>query len=432
MSHARLSPSSGHRWMVCPGSVREEAKYPGDSSGPAAIDGTHSHTLLEHCINNGLMDPMLMVDKELEDHEGAFVVDAARAARVVVAVNYIKDRQTQMTPCRVNAEEKVDAGQWFDRDDMAGTADVSIIGNGMIEVIDYKDGMTPVSAVGNPQMGIYLGGKLAGFRDAMGQLPPGKVRMTIIQPKLAVKGMDPISSHEIDINEHLSWIHNELGPAAAATDDPNAPLVPGEAQCKWCRAKGGCKALANKALKEAQVMFEQVDMAKQAADKDPNDLTDDQIRDIMEAAPLIKQFLEAVDAEAMRRFETGHAVPGLKVVRGRGSRSWSLSEEEMENRLKRMGLPKSVIWQTKLISPAQAEKASWEKKSKGEMVKKSLSERQLATLEKEYIKTSKGKLTVVPESDHRQAVPMAAEHLFANTQPTETAEPEIPAWLQGA
>jgi len=59
-THAKLSPSKRHRWGACPGSVREEAAYPEDRSGPAAIDGTHSHTLLEHCVKADLGDPRTM------------------------------------------------------------------------------------------------------------------------------------------------------------------------------------------------------------------------------------------------------------------------------------------------------------------------------------------------------------------------------------
>ena len=54
--HATLSPSKRHRWAACPGSVREERAYPEDRSGPAAIDGTHTHTLLDKCIKAGLAE----------------------------------------------------------------------------------------------------------------------------------------------------------------------------------------------------------------------------------------------------------------------------------------------------------------------------------------------------------------------------------------
>mgnify|MGYP000293476981 CR=1 FL=1 len=87
MSHAQLSPSKRHRWALCPGSIREEAKFPEEGGGPAAIDGTHSHTLLEHCIDNGLVDPISMVGQKMIDHEGEFVVDTDRATRVKVAID---------------------------------------------------------------------------------------------------------------------------------------------------------------------------------------------------------------------------------------------------------------------------------------------------------------------------------------------------------
>ena len=52
-THSRLAPSARYRWQLCPGSVAACALYEGDgSSSPATIDGTHSHTLLEHCIKN--------------------------------------------------------------------------------------------------------------------------------------------------------------------------------------------------------------------------------------------------------------------------------------------------------------------------------------------------------------------------------------------
>ena len=63
-THSRLSPSSAARWMVCHGSVREEAKFPEPPSGEAAVAGTHTHTLLEYCLKTG-SDPML--DHRLRD-----------------------------------------------------------------------------------------------------------------------------------------------------------------------------------------------------------------------------------------------------------------------------------------------------------------------------------------------------------------------------
>ena len=269
--------------------------------------------------------------------------------------------------------------------------------------------------------------------------PYDTVRLTIIQPKLALKGLSPISSHDMSIHELLRKVAF-YSKAARDADQPDAPLVPGEAQCKYCRAKGGCSALAGSVMKEIGVMFQPVapvapspveapvaqaetlDMAQQSADKDPATMSDDQIRQIMEAAPLMRQLLEGVEKEAQRRLESGKSIAGLKLVNGRGSRAWSLDEEAIAGKLVKMGVPKGEIYITKLVSPAQAEKLSWTKR---DGTKVTLTDRQLKTMNTEYITKMAGKLTVAPESDSRPAVTMDASTMF---QAVPEA-PALPSWL---
>ena len=433
-AHAQLSPSKRHRWALCPGSIREEAKYPEERSGPAAIDGTHSHTLLDHCIKAGLADPTSMVGVKMKDHDGEFVIDADRAARVKSAIEYVKERVASFNGmAEVIAETRVDP-QWFThRDDLSGTVDIQIIGGGVLEIVDYKDGMGVVSAEENPQLEQYAMGKLAECKlgwNVPEQYPWKEVRMTIIQPKLALKGMKPITTWIVPVKYLLDRL-SVLSAQARATDAPDAPLVPGESQCKFCRAKGSCSALAGNVMKEVGIMFQPVvnqnplDVAQQSADKDPATMSDDQIRQIMEAAPLMRQLLEAVEKEAQRRLEAGTPIPGLKLVNGRGSRAWSLPEEEMAEKLVKMGIPKSSIYVTKLVSPAQAEKLVWEKR---DGTKVQLTERQLKRMDQEYVVKLAGKLTVAPESDSRPAVITNAAPMFSAIPAAPVAE-SLPAWL---
>jgi len=432
-THAQLSPSKRHRWALCPGSVREEAKYPEERSGPAAIDGTHSHTLLEHCIKAGLADPTLMVGVRLMDDEGEFVIDADRAARVKMAIEYVKSRVTQLNGmAEVVPEKRVDP-QWFtDRDDLSGTVDIQIIGGGVLEIVDYKDGMAEVPAEGNLQLEQYALGKLAECRkghNVPDQYPWHEVRMTIIQPKLALRGGTPITTWTVPVSELLTKI-SVLVDQARATDNPDAPLIPGDSQCKYCRAKGACSALAGNVMKEVGIMFQPVvtetlDVAQQSADKDPAQMDDQQIRQIMEAAPLMRQLLEAVEKEALRRLEAGQSIPGLKLVNGRGSRTWALPEEEMAKKLVKMGIPKTAIYETKLVSPAKAEKLVWEKR---DGTKVSLTPRQMSRMEQEYVSKMAGKLTVVPESDSRPAVVKNAAPMFSVVEAAPAAE-SVPSWL---
>lgn len=170
------------------------------------------------------------------------------------------------------------------------------------------------------------------------------------------------------------------------------------------------------------VVSQTLDVAQQSADKDPTTMDDAQIAQIMDAAPLMRQLLEGVEAEALRRLQAGQSIPGLKLVNGRGSRAWALPEEQMAEKLVKMGVPKGAIYETKLVTPAKAEKLTWTKRDGSKVT---LTERQLKTMETEYVVKMAGKLTVAPESDGRPAVVLNAAPLFSAVE----TPAELPAWL---
>jgi hypothetical protein len=328
--------------------------------------------------------------------------------------------------CEVLSETRVDPESLLNRNDLSGTVDCQIRGVEVLEIIDYKDGMGLVGAKGNLQLEQYAIGALAEDDDLYDE-----VWMTIIQPKNALRGMPAISTWRVPRHFVLQRA-KVLAMEAEATDDPNAPLVPGDSQCKFCPAKGGCSALASNVMKEIGVMFQPtatpspMELAEQSANKDPATMDADQLRQIMEAAPLLRQLLESVEKEALDRMKSGQTIPGLKLVNGRGSRAWAFSEDEMAEKLIKMGIPKTAIYETKLVSPAKAEKLRWEKR---DGTKVSLSPRQLKRLDEEYISKLAGKLTVVPESDSRPAVMLDAAPMFKAVKEAAPAAPEIPSWL---
>ena len=90
--HSTLSPSARHRWGVCPGSVREEAKFPEPPDSSYAVDGTRTHALLEHLVKwefidkEGVCGPAPYFGQEVTDEFGTYKVDAERAARLNVAL----------------------------------------------------------------------------------------------------------------------------------------------------------------------------------------------------------------------------------------------------------------------------------------------------------------------------------------------------------
>ena len=414
-THATLSPSRAHRWTVCAGSIREESKYP-DRTGRAAIDGTHSHTLLEQCIKQQ-RSPMTFIGQPMSDQAGEFFVEFERAERVLVAIRYIGQVVNQHNGCCVLlSESRVDPARLVGRNDMAGTVDVQILGGDTIEIIDYKDGRNPVDVVNNHQLLQYAVGVLAGLPDNHGY---SKVKLTVIQPRVP----EQIVSQVLDIEDVLRIIP-DMVKAAAATDAPDARLTPGE-HCKFCKAQGACQANVSNVMEKVEIMFNPVasshaDIVQQSVDKDPSAMTGEQLCNILEAAPMLRQLIEAVEAEAQRRLEAGQQVPGLKLVHGRGSRAWNLPEAEIAEKLVKMGIPKSAVYETKLVSPAKAEKLVWSKRDGTQM---QLTDRQKSIMQSEYVAKMAGKLVVVHESDARQAVTMDAAPMF------RAVIEAIPSWL---
>ena len=398
-AYTNLSPSSRVRWGVCPGSVEAESHYPWIDSGPAAKDGTHSHTLLEYCIKNNIDNALVTVGNELTDKDGVFVVDNARASRVNVALDYINAQCATNENAVVISERKVDPYSLTLRAGMRGTADVTIVTDNTIEIIDYKDGMGYVSAIDNKQMELYALGVIAETKCSAIKT----VAMTIIQPKLP----RPVSTSTLAIGDILALVPKIQAEYDEVRSD-NPALVPGESQCRYCKAKGSCKALVDNVMNGFNIVIKEdvksdnvIDIANQAATQNPAEMSAKQLTQIIEAAPLLRQLLDAVEVEAKKRLEAGVVVEGLKIVKGRGMRSWNCDDDAIVDKLIKMGIPKSEVYTQKVVSPAQAEKITWFKR---DGTKSSLSERQIKRIETDYVIKSGGRNTVVLASDPRDAV----------------------------
>lgn len=421
--HARLSPSSRYRWRLCPASVNASEPYKGGKSSPAAVDGSHSHTVLELCIKGGeIKDPSSLSGLLLHDKDGSFGVDSDRIERVRVATDYIRAKLDDHPNMLWVAEKRVDPAPLVGRDDMHGTADVQLFYDNTVELIDYKDGMNPVSAVENAQLEQYALGVLADLMQN-GHFNYTEVKMTIIQPKATIKGGQAITSHSITSDELLSRLP-VIVKEAAETDRPDAPFVPGEVQCHYCPARGNCQPAAAFALKQSGIEFKPNDLARRTIARDEETMTDEKLREIIEAAPMLRKMIEAAETEALNRITNGHPIEGLKVVKGNGYRKWSQSDDNIAKKLKGMGVPDAAIWTRSLVSaPTAIDKLEWTKRD-GTVER--LSEIQIKKLEKDFVAKTEGKLSIAPIADRRTAVEFS--NLGSMFGPSESAE-TTPNWL---
>ena len=437
--HARLGPSN-HRWPHCPGSVREEKKYPYEGSSAPAIDGTGSHELLELCLNNNV--PAIQYDQQIiavnhRDQPNGWLVDAERCGRVQICLDYVTRRiaelREQFPDCvvKVDSETLSNPGSFFDRDDWWGTVDITITASSIdgskiyfVETIDYKDGRGYVTEKWNTQLISYLYGKIALYiTKTVGE--PSMVadysgcRMTIVQPKTGTPIRYMCSTRPDDSINFLNIASKatELAFAADATDEPDAPLIPGK-HCQWCKHNpkrgGSCTAETDKSTEVIRTMSDKLvttsndgllDMISNAV-ADVKSLSVAELTMIADAEDGFSAAFNKVRSEIQERIETGETVPGFAMLPGKCSRVWNESEEVIAKTLKARRLKKDEIYPSKLISVAQALKHP------------SLTDTQKKKIEKDLVSEVAGKMSLKKVSyDHKAE--KQVDQMFADVPTVE-------------
>lgn len=339
--HAKKSPSASSRWSKCAGSIREEEKYPNTSS-TASIDGTGSHELLELLLTDVIENRVVNYIGETiglghEDKPEGWIVDKSRLGRVMVAVDYVKQRMKDLGPdVLLLLEDRTHPGEKYGISDLWGTVDVTLIAKGFIEVIDYKDGFIIVSEY-TEQLLCYAFGQIDYAEKDVFDIK--EVRKTIIQPKDFGEQIRSVSHTK----EQNTLMFKDLCDAAILTDDPNAPLTPGD-HCKWCKHKPNCS-------ERNQLAFAAIN-----SPVNPIDMTNKQLSEANDRIPMIRSLIESLEIEAEKRINKGEHVAGYEMAVGRnGNRTW-IDEEEASKKIKGLTIKGNKLklterYVSKLISP---------------------------------------------------------------------------------
>jgi len=356
--HAVLSASGAHRWAYCTGSRKAEEGLP-DTTSPAAEEGTIAHELASDSLTHG---------DSLDAYEDQEMADFVR--------QYI-DYCWQIANSKADGsvmliEHKVDYSDWVPGG--FGTADFISIDDGVAHIVDLKYGFNRVSAQENLQGVCYALGILSDFNFIYNI---DTITFTIVQPRL-----DHIDEWSISVPELLKkgeWLAQRA--EEAMTDD--APRTPGESQCRWCKAKATCGALQKLTADTLMVEFDDL-----AAAPNPDTLTEEQLALALNNKSLIIGWLDAVEKAAHTKLDAGEAFPGWKLVAGRSNRRW-VDEEKALTLLARLLGGRKNATTTKILSPAQAEKALG-KDNRPRIAK--------------HITTPTGAPTLAPADDPRPAV----------------------------
>ena len=376
MAHAKLSPSGAHRWMACPGSVALEAAFPDQSSAYAA-EGTLAHTLASEHLDGSGLHPSQRIGEVHEVDGYTFTVDAAMAAYVD---DYCRLVREYADGGLLLVEQRVPIEHVTGETGATGTSDAIVVHTAkrMLYVVDLKYGMgVKVDAGDNPQLMMYALGAMEQC-DQLGEFD--QVCMVIHQPRL-----NHVSEHWIYVGD-LWAFKRRAAEAAELTRQPDAPLVPGEKQCRFCKAKAVCPAL------RAEV----TEVVSGAATLDeflvPDMTTGDNYLSVaMSKVGLVEDWCKAVRAEVERRLLAGQTVDGFKLVEGRrGNRKWS-DDAEVEALFKSFRLRQDEMYDYSLISPTKAEKLLKDTPKRWEKAEA-------------LISRAEGKPSVAPATDKRSSL----------------------------
>ncbi|EAC4489551.1 DUF2800 domain-containing protein [Listeria monocytogenes] len=360
--HATLSASSSNRWIHCPPSVRLSEGFENKSS-TYAQQGTDAHTLCEYKLHQFLGDEGEDPRPTLEFYD-VEMEQASSDYATFVMEEVAKARQTTADPI-VIVEQKLDFSKFVP--DGFGTGDCLVIADGTLSVIDMKYGLgILVDAYQNPQMMCYALGALELF-DGIYDIKV--VKMTIFQPR-----RENISTYILSKEELYQWAEEVLSPAANLAFKGEGEFHCGK-WCGFCPAKNSCRARAEQNLELAKYEF-----------KKPDLLEDEEIEEILEKVDDLVSWSNDIKEYALKLALGGKQWANHKLVEGRSTRKYSNDNDVAAAVIKAGYDP----YDKKLLGVTAMTKA--------------LGKAKFDEILGDYIIKPPGKLTLVTNTDKRQAV----------------------------
>jgi hypothetical protein len=398
--HATFSASGAERWLNCPGSIKLAEKAPPAPESEYAAEGTAAHACLEFLLKNRWK-------LEAATKTARKKWDPDMVEHALFAVGWVLEKAAGLPGSEILSETRVDSTPFLKVPDQFGTLDVSIVQEfGRLVVIDYKYGAGHAvdpegdGGEGNSQLVYYALALSYVYGHTFTE-----VELVIIQPRAYHESGDVVRSFVMSMDALLAW-----GPrfeAGALEAQAKAPGFASGPWCRWCQAATICPELKTKALKQAQVVFN--DETGLESVPEPKLITLPNLTTILDACDRLDDWIGKVREHALHVLERGGDIPGFKLVAKRGIRKWKDEDEVSAEARERFG--DMAFTTPRLLSPAQLEKAARTAKGVDEWVSARVTAESSGT-------------TLVRESDKRPAV-RPLEKVFADEPKT------LPAALQG-
>lgn len=333
--HAKLSASGAHRWIACPGSVSLIEQTPSSRRSSSYADrGTALHQVVQDALEEHIEPEE---GREINVGRSIYEVQESDLDGLNIYIDYVNALVNRSIFCEtefsLKALEQIHPS-------MGGTADfIAVDTEGVLTIVDFKSGRgVMVSPVENPQLIIYGLGVWTGLARHLRAMVK-VLRLVIIQPYGPIEPF--VKEWELEPADAMGWI-NKLQDAAKATEDPAAPLVPGD-HCRWCDAYSSCPAVMGSFLEVSEM---------KSSVPAPLSFSPQELGSILVRFEQIKPWIDEIYKLALAAAEQGVPVPGMKLVPKRSNRKWD-DPEFAASAIKQLG---KDPYTKKIVSPAQAKK----------------------------------------------------------------------------
>lgn len=365
--HAQWSASATARNWLCPGNIALAQDLVERPEGYAAAWGTACHEVAEGLLSHKVD----RLGEVIETDRHVITVDQEMIDVAYIYADYIRSRlRVGFNIYRLEQElslERLNLGM-----EAGGIADCVLYNanNETLEVVDLKTGKGMfVDAENNAQMRFYaLGALLAMDLDPT---PVSHVITTIVQPRYASRH-GTIRDEKLHVGELYDWaidLDEHVRDAATALADYKEArgnaihmetwvdrwLNPGEAQCAFCPAAGGCPALRRRAMEIAGVWHDDEGMhlkSNQFAENDVEGVEAD--LDMFES---LEAWIRERRALAHTMAAQGYQFDHWSLVEKIGHRKYTVPDEEVPAAVRaRIPVADEDLFEKKLRSPAGLEK----------------------------------------------------------------------------
>jgi hypothetical protein len=366
MQHSNIvGGSSAKRVMACPGSVALVQKMPPKPSNSHADQGTLLHNAISAILEDQSVD---VIGTQYKDQ---VLTQDLYDEKIMVGLSLLDEVDPEKT-MEYEVETRVGFGDLlpgvFGSTDLMGR-----IGSKAI-ILDWKFGTgVAVSAEENEQLMFYAA---ASMRTPEAQWVfdgATEIELIIIQP--------PEIKRWTTTRARIEQFERDLVKAVTAAGLADAPLKNGD-HCRWCNAKPVCPIMTGAVDRAVAIKMDAIDV--------------DKIGAYLHNADLLEAWIKDLRALAEEMMKKGKPVTGWKMVPKRATRSWVKEEDAKAALLKH--LKESEVIETKLVSPAAAEKL--------------LKAQKLKLPDGLTVAISSGN-TIAPESDPRPAVVLIGQQLNA-------------------